>query len=93
MTQKLKVPFDNPEHGWVGLSINYGDNAMSIIASYRYLNAEWVCYTPDSRQFRCSAEDARCVPGTVLSICNKVRERKGISRLSRRRGRAASEAR
>src|SRR5215510_3143630 len=34
MTQKLKVSFDNPEHGWVGLFINYGDNAMSIIASY-----------------------------------------------------------
>jgi hypothetical protein len=35
MTHKLKVvSFDNPEHGWVGLSINYGDNAMSIIASY-----------------------------------------------------------
>jgi hypothetical protein len=34
MTQKLKVSFDNPEHGWVGLFINYGDNVMSIIASY-----------------------------------------------------------
>jgi len=34
MTPKLKVSFDDPEHGWVGLLINCGDEAMSIIASY-----------------------------------------------------------
>ena len=34
MKEKLKVSFDNPEHGWVGLFINYGEEAITIIASY-----------------------------------------------------------
>lgn len=34
MKEKLKVSFDNPEHGWVGLYINYGEEAITIIASY-----------------------------------------------------------
>jgi hypothetical protein len=34
MKSKLKVSFDNPEHGWVGLFINYGEEAHRIIASY-----------------------------------------------------------
>ncbi|HEX8564628.1 MAG TPA: hypothetical protein VF648_03095 [Pyrinomonadaceae bacterium] len=34
MQQKLKVAFDNPDSGWVGLSLNYGIKTISIIASY-----------------------------------------------------------
>ena len=33
MSQKLKVSFDDPEHGWVGLSLNYAQEAITIIAS------------------------------------------------------------
>jgi hypothetical protein len=29
MKEKLKVSFDNPEHGWVGLFINYGEEAIT----------------------------------------------------------------
>lgn len=32
--QKLKVSFDDPEHGWVCLKIDYGDKSASSIASY-----------------------------------------------------------
>ena len=34
MNQKLKVSFDDPEHGWVCLNINCGDTSATIIASY-----------------------------------------------------------
>ena len=34
MQQKLKVAFDNPDSGWVWLSLNYGIENISIIASY-----------------------------------------------------------
>jgi hypothetical protein len=34
MNQKLKVSFDDPEHGWVCLTINCGDESAAIIASY-----------------------------------------------------------
>src|SRR6266511_221684 len=34
MKQKLTVSFDNPEHGWVGLTISQGEESLKIIASY-----------------------------------------------------------
>jgi hypothetical protein len=34
MKQKLKVSFDNPEHGWVGLTISQGEASLTVIASY-----------------------------------------------------------
>ena len=34
MKQKLKVSFDDPEHGWVGLTISHGEESLTIIASY-----------------------------------------------------------
>src|SRR5262245_41058686 len=34
MKQKLKVSFDNPEHGWVGLTISQGEESLTISASY-----------------------------------------------------------
>jgi hypothetical protein len=34
MKQKLKVSFDNPEHGWVGLTISQGEESLTIVASY-----------------------------------------------------------
>ena len=34
MKPKLKVSFDNPEHGWVGLIISDGEASLTIIASY-----------------------------------------------------------
>jgi hypothetical protein len=34
MKQKLKVSFDNPENGWVGLTIGQGEESLTIIASY-----------------------------------------------------------
>jgi hypothetical protein len=34
MKQKLKVSFDNPEHGWVGLTISQGEESLTITASY-----------------------------------------------------------
>jgi hypothetical protein len=34
MNQKLKVSFDDPDHGWVCLTINCGDDSAAIIASY-----------------------------------------------------------
>jgi hypothetical protein len=34
MKQKLKVSFDNPENGWVGLTISRGEESLTIIASY-----------------------------------------------------------
>jgi serine phosphatase RsbU (regulator of sigma subunit) len=34
MKQRLKVSFDNPEHGWVGLTISQGEKSLTIIASY-----------------------------------------------------------
>jgi hypothetical protein len=34
MKQKLKVRFDNPEHGWVGLTISQGEEPLTIVASY-----------------------------------------------------------
>jgi hypothetical protein len=34
MKQKLKVSFDDPEHGWVGLTISLADESLTIIASY-----------------------------------------------------------
>ena len=32
--QKLKASFDNPENGWVGLTISQGGESLKIIASY-----------------------------------------------------------
>lgn len=34
MQQKLKVAFDNPDDGWVGLNLIYGIESFEIIASY-----------------------------------------------------------
>jgi hypothetical protein len=34
MKQKLNVSFENPEHGWVGLTISQGEESLKIIASY-----------------------------------------------------------
>jgi hypothetical protein len=34
MHDRLKVAFDNLQHGWVALSISYGDKKVMIIASY-----------------------------------------------------------
>src|SRR5262245_66593941 len=34
MKQKLKVSFDNPEHGWVRLTISQGEDSLTIIASF-----------------------------------------------------------
>jgi hypothetical protein len=34
MLSKLKVAFDDPEHGWVGLTISRGDESVTINASY-----------------------------------------------------------
>src|SRR5262245_51956812 len=34
MKQKLKVSFDNPENGWVGLTISQGEESLKIVASY-----------------------------------------------------------
>ena len=39
MKQKLKVSFDNPEHGWVGLTISQGEESLKIIASYTPSNS------------------------------------------------------
>jgi hypothetical protein len=34
MDQKLKVSFDDPDKGWVCLTIEYGVDSAAIIASY-----------------------------------------------------------
>jgi hypothetical protein len=34
MPDKLKVAFDDPEHGWVGLTIGRGDESVTFNASY-----------------------------------------------------------
>jgi hypothetical protein len=34
MPDKLKVAFDDPEHGWVGLTFRRGDESVTITASY-----------------------------------------------------------
>ncbi len=34
MSEKLKITFDEPQHGWVGLTISYGDVSVTIVASY-----------------------------------------------------------
>ena len=34
MISKLKVTFDDPEHGWIGLSLNCANESVTIIASY-----------------------------------------------------------
>jgi hypothetical protein len=34
MPDKLKVVFDDPEHGWVGLTISHGEQSVTILASY-----------------------------------------------------------
>lgn len=34
MAERLKVAFDDPEHGWVGLTIGRGSESVTIIASY-----------------------------------------------------------
>ena len=34
MPDKLKVAFDDPEHGWVGLTISRGSERVTILASY-----------------------------------------------------------
>jgi hypothetical protein len=34
MSEKLKVVFDDPESGWVGLKMSCGDEVADIIASY-----------------------------------------------------------
>lgn len=34
MSNKLKVVFDEPGNGWVGVKLSCGDNATEIIASY-----------------------------------------------------------
>src|SRR5882672_11603490 len=39
MKEKLKVSFDDPEHGWVGFRIDYGEEAITIIASYTPSNS------------------------------------------------------
>ena len=34
MPDKLKVAFDDPEHGWVGLTLSRGGESVTITASY-----------------------------------------------------------
>ena|SRR5688572_11358876 len=34
MHNKLQVAFDDPQHGWVGLTISDGDKTVKVIASY-----------------------------------------------------------
>ena len=34
MPDRLKVAFDDPEHGWVGLTIGHGDESVTVNASY-----------------------------------------------------------
>lgn len=34
MLGKLSIYFDDPEHGWVGMTISYGDRVIHIIASF-----------------------------------------------------------
>jgi hypothetical protein len=34
MPDKLKVAFDDPEHGWVGLTFSRGGESATIVASY-----------------------------------------------------------
>lgn len=39
MDNKLRARFDKPEHGWVGLTISYGDLVIEIIGSYMPTNS------------------------------------------------------
>ncbi len=34
MTDRLKVAFDDPKHGWVGLTLSRGSESVTIITSY-----------------------------------------------------------
>ena len=34
MSEKLRVQFDNPSDGWVGLTLSLGNGSVTIIASY-----------------------------------------------------------
>lgn len=51
MTTKLKVAFENPNAGWVTLTINQGGQTISLTASYIYDSFLQLTYTLHSLLF------------------------------------------